>query len=815
MDGLFEISNNHLRLNALCNVSGGTIRSGGTFWASIDGNFQPTGGVVELIGTGASGQYISVHANNYFHDLTINRTNMISIYTGYDLDIRNDFTILSGGLNTNSLDMYVGGNWTNNVGPAGFVAGTGIVIFGSSSGIQYVYGDNIFYNVQQDFVAPGRYLQFAGPTNILGNVVLNYFTWINDIFDVQGVLDLTNPASKFTANLPGIGSIANLLQGGTVVANGGNIDFLDLVEPGIFGTVNVVDGTLNFFQDASQYPDINADLNISGGTLNVSGGTGGCVWGYSAPASITMSNGALNILGNPVSISSSFTENISGGIFSFDQGFNASNPAFTPTGGTVRLIGGVDDILSMNPAANFFNVEINKSGGKSASFEYKDRDGNMYYGIKANTIGLASDVNIFGNFTINSGVFNMSNYTANVNENTTVNTGGTLSVNTGGTLAMDDGSDISVNSGGVIEILNATITHISTGYYDFNVIGGGTIAAESSLFEYTSVNGVFVWDGATVDPINSFNYCTFQNGYSGYSTMLIINNADDITITEAHFPDASSTLYNVMKEFNYGTITMVDATGDFAGEDYDLDPYNRINWAPTSRTLDLTVFLEGPYNPATNKLDTDINSILPLNQPFNPNLPYYGNPLPDWYYTGTENVGAIPNIFIVDWALVQLRDATSAAAALPGTAFTTIPAFVLNTGEIVDLDGFSPLTFMGTPANDLYVAIWHRNHLGVLSASALVDAGGVYTYDFSSGSGQAYGGTSAQVELYSGIWGIISGDGNGNGFIGQPDILNVWNTQAAEFGYKEGDFNLDGQVNNMDKNDYFVPNFSLGSFIPE
>ena len=139
----------------------------------------------------------------------------------------------------------------------------------------------------------------------------------------------------------------------------------------------------------------------------------------------------------------------------------------------------------------------------------------------------------------------------------------------------------------------------------------------------------------------------------------------------------------------------------------------------------------------------------------------------------------------------------------------------MNTGEIVDLDGFSPLTFLGTPVNDLYVAIWHRNHLGVLSASALVDAGGVYTYDFSSGSGQAYGGTSAQVELYPGIWGIISGDGNGNGFIGQPDILNVWNTQAAEFGYKAGDFNLDGQVNNMDKNDYFVPNFSSGSFIPE
>ncbi len=77
--GLFEITNNHLRLNAVCSVSGGIIRSGGTFWASIDGNFQPSDGLVELTGTGASGQYISVHATNYFHDLTINRTNSIFI----------------------------------------------------------------------------------------------------------------------------------------------------------------------------------------------------------------------------------------------------------------------------------------------------------------------------------------------------------------------------------------------------------------------------------------------------------------------------------------------------------------------------------------------------------------------------------------------------------------------------------------------------------------------------------------------------------------------------------------------------------------
>jgi hypothetical protein len=152
--------------------------------------------------------------------------------------------------------------------------------------------------------------------------------------------------------------------------------------------------------------------------------------------------------------------------------------------------------------------------------------------------------------------------------------------------------------------------------------------------------------------------------------------------------------------------------------------------------------------------------------------------------------------------------------ALPGRAIARQAAFVTNNGDVVDLDGLPLLEFDAAVFNNLYVNIWQRNHLGVISANPLVNVAGTYSYNFFSSSGQAYGGTSAQVQLYPGIWGILSGDANGNGNISLPDKTS-WMNDAGISGYLPGDFNLDGQVNNPDKNDLWWPNNGSGSYIPE
>jgi uncharacterized protein (TIGR02145 family) len=219
--------------------------------------------------------------------------------------------------------------------------------------------------------------------------------------------------------------------------------------------------------------------------------------------------------------------------------------------------------------------------------------------------------------------------------------------------------------------------------------------------------------------------------------------------------------------------------------------------------LDIKVMLQGPF--AGTGMQTYLNNFhyLPLVQPFQ------GAP---WNYNGAEAVAAIPNNTIVDWVLLELRQAPDASQALPGTILWRQAAFVTNTGEITGLDGNPGQPLILTmpqvldPGNSLFIIIWHRNHLGVLSAEPMQQSGTLYSYDFSTGADKAFGGVNGHIEVGQGIWGMVSGDGNADGQVNNADKVDVWLPQGGFSGYRSGDFNLDGQVNNQDKVDRWLPN---------
>jgi hypothetical protein len=101
-----------------------------------------------------------------------------------------------------------------------------------------------------------------------------------------------------------------------------------------------------------------------------------------------------------------------------------------------------------------------------------------------------------------------------------------------------------------------------------------------------------------------------------------------------------------------------------------------------------------------------------------------------------------------------------------------------------------------------------------MSASALQKSNGVYQYDFTTGAGQAFG-INAQKEIASGIWGMYSGDINGDGVINSNDKSDNWNTEAGMSGYMTSDLNLDGEADNIDKDEYWVENMEESCQIPE
>jgi hypothetical protein len=229
--------------------------------------------------------------------------------------------------------------------------------------------------------------------------------------------------------------------------------------------------------------------------------------------------------------------------------------------------------------------------------------------------------------------------------------------------------------------------------------------------------------------------------------------------------------------------------------------------------IDLTAFLQGPWS--GSGMSTGINPILPLNQPFYPTLPYFGNASPKWYYNGGESVASIPNSNVVDWVLVELRDATSASTATNATVKARKAAFILNNGHIVDTEGSSMLNFPVTISNNLFVAIYHRNHLGILSANPLINSGGIYSYNFSTSVSQVFGGINGHVQLSAGTWGMKSGDGNADGVVTDNDKINVWALQAGIPGYLSSDYSLNGQTDNNDKLMFWLTNKGSTSQIPE
>jgi hypothetical protein len=223
------------------------------------------------------------------------------------------------------------------------------------------------------------------------------------------------------------------------------------------------------------------------------------------------------------------------------------------------------------------------------------------------------------------------------------------------------------------------------------------------------------------------------------------------------------------------------------------------------QSLNLKIYLEGAFN--GTDMDTYLTdlTLLPSNQPYNTE---------PWNYEGTETLPGPPNTNVAEWVLVELRDASDAASATTETQVARQAALLLNNGMVVGVDGISTIQINTPILQQAYVVIWHRNHLGIMSANSLtIDPGSLSTYDFTTAVSQAYG--DGQNHLGNQFYGMTAGDANADGIINLSDVVQTWIPQAGSAGYLNGDTDLDGQVNNPDKNDWWLKNLNNESQVPE
>ncbi|HMN05100.1 MAG TPA: HYR domain-containing protein, partial [Flavobacteriales bacterium] len=226
--------------------------------------------------------------------------------------------------------------------------------------------------------------------------------------------------------------------------------------------------------------------------------------------------------------------------------------------------------------------------------------------------------------------------------------------------------------------------------------------------------------------------------------------------------------------------------------------------------------LQGPYANGLMKDDLRSNGLIPLAQPYN--LPAFGN------YNGGEIVAPAVlantgNDAIVDWIMVELRDKNA-----PGYVVARRAALIQRDGDIVDTDGISPVRFMGVVAGPYYVAIRHRNHLGVMGAATVTLSHSPAQPDFTDVAYSTYGsGAQSTVGGKHAMWcGNANTDQSlkysGSGNDRDPILVAIGAaipTKVINSVYAKEDVTMDGKIGYSGQgNDRDPILVNVGSSIP-
>ncbi len=240
--------------------------------------------------------------------------------------------------------------------------------------------------------------------------------------------------------------------------------------------------------------------------------------------------------------------------------------------------------------------------------------------------------------------------------------------------------------------------------------------------------------------------------------------------------------------------------------------------ADPNYTMNLSAYIKGAWNNPTGLMRVIINAngLLPLGQP------YTGSP---FLYAGTESVGSIPNLNIVDWVLLELRKPTTGlpADALSSTVIGRKAAFLLNNGSVVDLDGSTPAQMIiNKQGSGNFIVVRHRNHLSAMSNTKASNVTGDFTNDFSliANVYEKPGATSQAISLLAASapgntkYGLWPGDVNNSGSVTASDVtpINVAIAGAPAGNssvYNVRDANLDRNVTAADVS---VTNTSVAGF---
>ncbi len=607
-----------LNVNANCaslTINSGKTLKGQTFTINIGGNFTNNGTFTFATSTinfnTGGNSIIGGSTKTTFYNLTINKTTTTATVSNSTLGfiVSNDLTLTQGNmvLSASGMTHYyiVVGNF--------MVASTGTFTHNAS----YDNADT-YFQVNGDFSINGTYT-YTGFTPAIwmnsGGVTATHFintgtTSLWKLFLRAGDFKANGPVTvneEFFAMWDSIGGSfhtngqtvnANwgvVISGGTVYVDGGTLTVGNSVGGMLVGRTFTKDG----------------DLQVSSGTLNVTGGgiylgtpssttpkgtctqSGGTIntalLDMGKNCSFTQSGGINNLSTLNINYSSSTysqttgtpTLNIAGnltnnGVFSTSTGTDliniggnwTNNLTFTTSStNTVTCNGSANQVIGGTAANTFNNLIINPSAGITVS-------------------AVTNNISILSNLTVSSGIFDLG--TLSCNRSTS---GGTLSVASGATLKLGGGSGGATGSNFPNSFTTNTLNANSTVEYNGSV--AQTIYATPTYGHLTLSAGniktagdnLTVAGNLTINSTATFAGSTFIHSIGGNWYNNVSSTAFDRGTSEVGFSGSVAQTIGGTAGTSFYGLVMANTAGVSISAGDAIDVYGYLNYSGTGESL--------------------------------------------------------------------------------------------------------------------------------------------------------------------------------------------------------------------------------------
>jgi hypothetical protein len=540
-------------------------------------------------------QNIFTNASSAFGNLTINKVSATPanrvVNLNDDLKVLGSLTFTSNAAELNAVSriVTVGGNWVFNANSV-FVGTNGTVVFNGTLGIQTInnlapaatFNNMIFegsstktlanntFNITGDVTINSGTLNGAGiAMNVAGN-------WINNgSFTHTSTVTFNGTNQSISASNFGGVTLSN--AGTKTLAGNISLSGALLVNPGITldataSNYNISVGG-NFTNNGTIFNNQNT-VTFTGGTKNIiTGGIGVGKRFYNVVLNGTVANNN-SLTTNPIEILNDFT--ITSGNF-------VTNANDVTVGGnfinaSVYNCNGVST-LTLNATSG---IKVFDPGTGSTYRAITINAPSVIYNLTNNNLTISSTTNL----TLTSGRLNLNG------KNITM-TNGNVNISPTGTLSIDGNSELFLannatlnNNGGLLRIVGsignrAFVRRNGAGPGGFTINqSSGTLEARYYQIENSATTGLTI-SGGTIDATNNLSNGIFVGGSGSQYLNLNGLTFSAFTINNTEFYTGPTN--NVSRTTGTGVVTFNGSTGTLAGESFDNDPLNLVNWITSAK----------------------------------------------------------------------------------------------------------------------------------------------------------------------------------------------------------------------------------------